>query len=176
MASWQMIPSKFTGRYGRCLSNPLTLKSPDGKRWTVHWTTCDKEIWLLKGWKEFTSFYSIDEGHLVVFKYEGNSQIGVHIIDHSCLEIDYPWSMDDDAYNQEEIDNATGDTIVILDAMPPSPEGNLDNLSDDMQLSPSRPLKKIRNEDVRMESFNIQLSKKKSDGMCFVYAQPFSIC
>ncbi|KAK4271075.1 hypothetical protein QN277_019819 [Acacia crassicarpa] len=170
-----MIPSKFTVRYGRCLSNPVCLKSPDGKEWKVYWEKRDNDFWFRKGWKEFTNFYSLDVGYLVLFKYEGTSQLGVHIIDKSALEIEYPFSMH--ASSQEDnLDNLNDDTVVILDKTSPSPEDKLDNLSDDiieisdeMPQSPkasdnkpsssSRPRKKMRSttdKDVEMRSFNLQ--------------------
>ncbi|KAI9121892.1 hypothetical protein K1719_007282 [Acacia pycnantha] len=170
-----MIPSKFTVRYGRCLSNPVCLKSPDGKEWKVYWAKRDNDFWFQKGWKEFTNFYSLDVGFLVLFKYEGTSQLGVHIIDKSALEIEYPFSMH--ASSQEDnLDNLNDDTVVNLDKTPPSPEDKLDNLSDDiikisdeMPQSPkasdnkpsssSRPHKKMRSttdEDVEMRNFNLQ--------------------
>ena len=171
------------------MSNPLFLKSPDGKKWTVHWTKCNKDIWLSKGWKEFANFYSIGVGYLVLFKYNGSSQISVRIIDNSTLEIDYPPSIDEASSQGVNLDDVSDDTVVILDDMPSSSEENLDTLgtekieildlmplnciaSDNTPLSPSRPHKKMRSvwdEDVEMESFNLQNMRvdKKTTGMQF---------
>ncbi|XP_061364740.1 B3 domain-containing transcription factor VRN1-like [Gastrolobium bilobum] len=84
------IPNMFTRRYGGGLSNPVFVKPPDGTEWKVYWTKQNGEIWFEKGWKEFAEKYCLDNGYLVVFKYEGTSQFDVVILDQSALEIDYP--------------------------------------------------------------------------------------
>ncbi|KAK4271078.1 hypothetical protein QN277_019821 [Acacia crassicarpa] len=121
------------------------------------------------------NFYSLDVGYLVLFKYEGTSQLGVHIIDKSALEIEYPFSRHTSS-QEDNLDNLNDDTVVILEKTSPSPKDKLDNLSDDiieisdeMPQSPkasdnkpsssSRPYKKMRSttdEDVEMRSFNLQ--------------------
>ncbi|KAI9121840.1 hypothetical protein K1719_007230 [Acacia pycnantha] len=125
------IPNKFTGRYGSGLSNPVSLKPPDGKEWKVHLKTHDNEVWFQEGWKEFACFYSLDEGHLILFKYEGTSQFDVHLFDMSALEIDYPSSSNKN--------NLIDDTVEILDEMPPNRKARHKTL-----LPPSRPDKKMR--------------------------------
>lgn len=50
------------------------------------------EAILQKGWPEFAACYSISIGHVILFKYEGNSQFHVTILDNSCTEIEYPMS------------------------------------------------------------------------------------
>ncbi|XP_028794146.1 B3 domain-containing protein Os03g0620400-like [Neltuma alba] len=146
-ATEHVVHSTNSGRYGRCLSNPVSLKPPDGKEWRVYWTKRDNEFWFQKGWKEFANFYSLDDGFLVLFKYEGTSQLHVHIIDKSALEIDYPLSRY--ASSQEDnLDNLSDDIIDILDETTPSPEA-----SQNAPLSSSRPHKKMRStadEDVEM--------------------------
>ena len=42
-----------------------------------------------KRWKEFAECYSLEQGHFVVFKYEGNSHFHVLIFDETATEIDY---------------------------------------------------------------------------------------
>jgi hypothetical protein len=86
----QKMPSKFTKRYGAALSNPMLLKPPDGTEWKMFWTKENGDVWFKKGWKEFAENYSLDEGYLVVFEYEGTSHFDVVILDQSALEIDYP--------------------------------------------------------------------------------------
>ncbi|XP_056175461.1 B3 domain-containing transcription factor VRN1-like [Syzygium oleosum] len=53
-------------------------------------------VWLCKGWRKFMEHYSIDHGHLIVFKYEGDSIFRVIIFDKSASEIDYPLSIETD--------------------------------------------------------------------------------
>ncbi|MED6219248.1 hypothetical protein PIB30_034068 [Stylosanthes scabra] len=84
------VPKKFSKKYGDGLPNPVFLKPPDGTEWKIDWTKQDGEVLFEKGWKEFATYYSLDNGHLLWFEYNGTSEIEVHIHDTSCLEIDYP--------------------------------------------------------------------------------------
>ncbi|XP_048135724.1 B3 domain-containing transcription factor VRN1-like [Rhodamnia argentea] len=84
------IPKKFLGRYGKDLSSLVLLKVPGSLTWTIGVEKRNNGIvWLWKGWREFMQHYSIGHGHLVVFKYEGNSTFHVMIFDKSASEIDY---------------------------------------------------------------------------------------
>ncbi|MED6219252.1 hypothetical protein PIB30_034072 [Stylosanthes scabra] len=84
------IPEKFSKKYGDSFPNPVYLKPPDGTEWKINWTNQDGEILFEKGWNELAKYYSLDNGHLLWFEYNGTSEIEVHILDTSCLEIDYP--------------------------------------------------------------------------------------
>ncbi|XP_019459711.1 PREDICTED: B3 domain-containing transcription factor VRN1-like isoform X1 [Lupinus angustifolius] len=111
------IPSKFTRKYGVGLSNPVLLKPPDGTEWKVYWTKHVGDIWFQKGWKEFAAYYSIDYGHLLLFKYEETSHFNVHIFDMSTLEINYPFhGTQDEKNNLEQI---IDDSVEILDELAP---------------------------------------------------------
>ncbi|XP_016173672.1 B3 domain-containing protein At1g49475-like [Arachis ipaensis] len=69
----------------------MFLKPPDGTKWEVNWTRKNEdEVWFEKGWNKFTQNYSLDDGHLILFTYHGNSQLDVHIFDKSASEILYP--------------------------------------------------------------------------------------
>ncbi|XP_059639687.1 B3 domain-containing transcription factor VRN1-like, partial [Cornus florida] len=52
----------------------------------------DGDVWLQNGWQEFKVYYSIGHGHLLVFRYDGNSHFHVLIFDLSGTEIEYPFS------------------------------------------------------------------------------------
>ncbi|MED6219246.1 hypothetical protein PIB30_034066 [Stylosanthes scabra] len=84
------VPKKFSKKYGGGVPNPVYLKPPDGTEWRIDWTKKDGEILFEKGWKELAKYYSLDNGHLLWFEYNGTSKIEVHIFDMSGLEIDYP--------------------------------------------------------------------------------------
>ncbi|XP_048135279.1 B3 domain-containing transcription factor VRN1-like [Rhodamnia argentea] len=87
------IPKKFLGRYGKDLSSLVLLKVPGSLTWTIGVEKRNNgSFWLWKGWREFMQHYSIGHGHLVVFKYEGNSTFHVMIFDKSASEIDYSLS------------------------------------------------------------------------------------
>ncbi|XP_048134463.1 B3 domain-containing transcription factor VRN1-like isoform X2 [Rhodamnia argentea] len=84
------IPKKFFGRYGKDLSSLVLLKVPASSTWTIGLEKRNNgTLWLWKGWREFMQHYSIGLGHLVVFKYKGNSTFCVMIFDKSASEINY---------------------------------------------------------------------------------------
>lgn len=104
------IPKSFVKKYEKHLSNLVHLKLPSGSEWEVEVTTCDCEVWLDKGWPEFSKFYSLEQGGSLVFKYDGNSKFHVCILDASGTEIDYPLVLpvmeetdEDDENNSVEI-------------------------------------------------------------------------
>ncbi|RDX73075.1 hypothetical protein CR513_47364, partial [Mucuna pruriens] len=69
--SSEQIPNKFTNRDGGGLSNPVFMKHPNGSEWKVYWTKHNGEVWLERiGRNLLKSIYSLDQGHLVFFKYE----------------------------------------------------------------------------------------------------------
>ena len=108
----------------------MFLKPPDGTEWKVYWTKNDGELLLEKGWKEFAAYYSLDHGHLLLFKYKETSHFEVHICDMSGLEIDYPFHG-----TQDEGDEA----VEILDEMPPSQNTRLKS-----PMSSPQPCKRLR--------------------------------
>ncbi|KAK7845948.1 b3 domain-containing transcription factor vrn1 [Quercus suber] len=128
--SSQGIPRKFTRKYGQELSNFAFLKLPSGAEWNVELTESDGEVWLQKGWPEFAKYYSVKEGHFLVFRYEGNSHFCVLIFDESATEIDYHFNTSHRgkgklhneliAPNMEEIESYSA--IEFLGSFPPSPK------------------------------------------------------
>ncbi|XP_034219072.1 B3 domain-containing protein At4g01580-like [Prunus dulcis] len=115
------IPKSFVKKYEKHLSNPVHLKLPSGSEWEVEVTTCDGEVWLDKGWPEFSKFYSLEQGGSLVFKYDGNSKFQVCILDASGTEIDYPLALpvmeetnEDDENNSVEILEDYDDEMIIL--------------------------------------------------------------
>ncbi|KAK7270187.1 hypothetical protein RIF29_23147 [Crotalaria pallida] len=135
------IPNKFTKRYGDGMSNnPAFLKPPDGTKWKVHWTKKNGECWFEKGWKEFTENYSLEEGDLVVFKYEGTSQFEVNVLDQSKLEINYPPCGTCD--EEENLHQSDDKSLIILDEC----EGHKGRQKPPIPLSSAQPHKEMRDE------------------------------
>ncbi|KAK1369131.1 hypothetical protein POM88_035223 [Heracleum sosnowskyi] len=87
-----MIPRKFVRKYEKDLDSRISLKAPYGLVWHVNLERQKDEVWLQDGWPEFARFYSVQFGHLLVFKYRGHCDFKVCIFDPSCTEIDYPSS------------------------------------------------------------------------------------
>ncbi|XP_061358903.1 putative B3 domain-containing protein Os03g0621600 [Gastrolobium bilobum] len=95
----------------------MFLKPEDGTEWELFWTKNDGDIWLQKGWKEFSTYYSLDHGHMVLFEYKHTSHLDVHIFDKSTLEIDYPFHCTQD--EQDNLDQISDDdSVKISDELP----------------------------------------------------------
>ncbi|KAJ1436294.1 DNA-binding barrel domain superfamily [Sesbania bispinosa] len=149
------IPNKFTKRHEGGFSNPVFIKPPDGTEWEVYWTKQNDEIWFEKGWKEFAENYSLNHGHLVLFKYEGTSQFDVLILDQSAVEIDYP--SNDTPVEDDNLDHHSDDeSIRILEGIPPN-----------LKARPKSPLsspqshKKMRNNAVTHGNVESNSNKRK---------------
>lgn len=84
------LPAKFMRMYGKDLSNVMYVNVPRGVEWRVQLLKQNGRAWLDEGWGEFAKFYSIDQGHFLLFKYEGKSRLHVVIFDTSACEVDYP--------------------------------------------------------------------------------------
>ncbi|KAE9605233.1 putative transcription factor B3-Domain family [Lupinus albus] len=131
------IPNKFTRKYGVGLSNPVLLKPPDGTEWKVYWTKHVADIWFQKGWKEFATYYSLDYGHLLLFKYEETSHFNVHIFDMSTLEINYPFHCTQ--HEKNNLEHIIDDSVEIFDDLAPCKKTRLKS-----PMSFPQPYKKLR--------------------------------
>ncbi|KAL8108510.1 hypothetical protein AgCh_024821 [Apium graveolens] len=78
--------------YGDDLTDLIFLEAPDGSIWQVKLKRSNSKGWLQNGWPDFAGHYSICFGHLLVFRYDGNSQFHVIILDKSATEVEYPLS------------------------------------------------------------------------------------
>ncbi|KAF7808620.1 B3 domain-containing transcription factor VRN1-like isoform X1 [Senna tora] len=114
------VPNNFMKKYGGDMPNPLFLKPPDGTLWEIFWTEYeDGGVWFDQGWKEVAEYYSLDHGHLVVFKYEkGTCHIGVNIFDMSATEIKYPLHGNLEQNGDNHDDDEEDDSVEFLSEMP----------------------------------------------------------
>lgn len=80
--------------YGRNLSKEVVVELPCGSTWKMGLKNgvgaTNGIVWLDDGWREFANHYSLKRGHLLVFRYEGNSKFHVVICDITICDIDYP--------------------------------------------------------------------------------------
>nr|GMD58678.1 B3 domain-containing transcription factor VRN1-like [Ipomoea batatas] len=85
------FPLEFVRRHGKNLPKVACLEVPTGEVSKIH-VVHDSQgrIWLAKGWEEFTKNYSIQDGHFLVFRYDGESHFHVLIFDKTASEIEYP--------------------------------------------------------------------------------------
>ncbi|KAI3966128.1 hypothetical protein MKW92_019969 [Papaver armeniacum] len=87
------LPKEFTVKYGKKLSNNAIIKVPNGI-WHIGMRKAEGVISFENGWQEFMEFYSICLGHVILFRYDGNSKFQVHIFGMDAMEIDYPSHID----------------------------------------------------------------------------------
>ncbi|XVF15648.1 hypothetical protein REPUB_Repub09cG0172600 [Reevesia pubescens] len=97
------IPRKFARDYGNALSSPLLFKVPNGEVWEVELTKSDGKMWLQNGWQKFSEHYSLELGHFLVFRHEGNSRFHVLIFNRTASEIDYPYANDNEEIQQQKV-------------------------------------------------------------------------
>ncbi|XP_012472260.1 B3 domain-containing transcription factor VRN1 [Gossypium raimondii] len=77
------------------------LRVPSGAAWKVELTKCGGKIWFENGWLEFSNHYSLELGHLLVFRYDGNSNFHVIIFDRTASEIQYPYTSNNQKQSNE---------------------------------------------------------------------------
>lgn len=96
------------------MSDTAFLRIPNGTNWKVKVTKHDGGVWFQNGWCEFASCHGVTVGHLLVFKYIGNSHFDVLIFDATATEIHY--TLDDQVQPCRMEDNESDDdSVQILD-------------------------------------------------------------
>ncbi|KAL1107106.1 hypothetical protein V6Z11_D03G019700 [Gossypium hirsutum] len=103
------VPRKFVKNQGNSMSSPAMLSVPSGEVWKVELTKCNGKIWFENGWLEFSNHYSLDFGHLLVFRYDGNSNFHVVIFDRTATEILYPYTRYNHIHRRSNIDKSKDD-------------------------------------------------------------------
>ncbi|KAI3431041.1 uncharacterized protein J3R85_008105 [Psidium guajava] len=114
------IPKSFLRRCGKDLSNSVLLQVPGGSTWTIGLEKCHNDtVSLWKGWREFTEYYSIGYGHVIVFEYKGNSTFCVIIFNKSASEIDYSLSSSETSYLGSKFPSPKTEDIVEAEDLAP---------------------------------------------------------
>ncbi|TYH37960.1 hypothetical protein ES332_D12G077100v1 [Gossypium tomentosum] len=96
------IPRKFVRKYGKGLSSSVLLTVPSGDTWHAQLTKSDGVVWFQNGWQAFAEYYSLQYGHFLVFRYEGNGKFLVLIFDMSASEIEYPCKSHIEDHNSDD--------------------------------------------------------------------------
>ncbi|KAK8321054.1 hypothetical protein V6Z11_A12G077200 [Gossypium hirsutum] len=96
------IPRKFVKKYGKGLSSSVLLTVPSGDTWHAQLTKSDGVVWFQNGWQAFAEYYSLQYGHFLVFRYEGNGKFLVLIFDMSASEIEYPCKSHIEDHNSDD--------------------------------------------------------------------------
>ncbi|MCL7048225.1 hypothetical protein MKW94_007698 [Papaver nudicaule] len=108
-----VLPNEFTMKYGKELSDHAIIKVPNGI-WHIVISKAEGELVFENGWPEFMEFYSIRVGHLIVFRYDGNSKFQVHIFGMDTTEIDYYPSHMDNAKHEVEVVSSYSDEVEVV--------------------------------------------------------------
>ncbi|KEH40801.1 hypothetical protein MTR_1g035510 [Medicago truncatula] len=109
-----MVPRNFVDKYWKGMSNPISLKFPNGYECKMFWIQLGDDVWFLN-WKRFAR--SLRYGDLLVFQYKGGSDFYVIILDDSKLEIDYSsmqYNDDHDSNKHCKLEESDDDCIEIL--------------------------------------------------------------
>ncbi|MCL7052189.1 hypothetical protein MKW94_021466 [Papaver nudicaule] len=109
-----VLPNEFTKKYGKELSDHAIITIPNGI-WHIGISKGEGELVFEKGWPEFMEFYSVCVGHLILFRYDGNSIFHVNIFDIDSTEIDYyPSHMDNTKHEVELVSSYSDEVEVVL--------------------------------------------------------------
>ncbi|KAL4362756.1 hypothetical protein GQ457_04G018210 [Hibiscus cannabinus] len=97
------IPRKFARDYVNTLSSPIIFEFPNGEVWELELTKLEDEMWVQNGWRKLAVHYSLELGHFLVFRYEGNCRFHVLIFDTSASEIHYPYTNAKEGIHQQQV-------------------------------------------------------------------------
>ena len=88
----QRLPEFFLQKFGDQLSSIATVNGPNGRVWQLGLEKDENGTWFSDGWDKFLDYHSISSnGHIIIFKYEGNSTFNVlFMFDMTAGKIDYP--------------------------------------------------------------------------------------
>ncbi|KAI3968222.1 hypothetical protein MKX01_018525 [Papaver californicum] len=117
---WLELPKEFSRKFGNELSDHAIIKVPNGI-WHIGMTKAEGLVLFENGWPEFMEFYSICVGHLMVFRYDGNSMFQVHIFGMNATEIKYPSHFENADHDVEVISNHSDD-VEVISVHPPEVE------------------------------------------------------
>ena len=174
------------------LTNRVVLKLPCGSQWKLGLTkSSDGKVWIDKGWPEFSKQYSIARGHLLVFRYEGNSQFSVVIFDTTTTEIDYPFE------KHVETERQKSDKFVKKEETKDDDDENSVEISDSPFSRPclktregsplpcSRPHKRNRNGPINGNTQSYRSTDLRAQGtsflldgftpVCYLYVDSFCV-
>ena len=87
----QRLPEIFLQKFGDQLSSIATVNGPNGRVWQLGLEKDENSTWFSDGWDKFLDYHSISNGHILIFKYQGNSTFNVlFMFDMTAGKIDYP--------------------------------------------------------------------------------------
>ncbi|XP_047331906.1 B3 domain-containing protein REM20-like [Impatiens glandulifera] len=98
------LPQKFVEELEGFVPRKPTLKSSRGRCWTVHIEKKGHDFFFMNGWSKFVSDISLEDGHVLVFDYDGDLCFDFMHFGHSKCGQKFvqPQSTMNDSENVEE--------------------------------------------------------------------------
>ncbi|KAI3966130.1 hypothetical protein MKW92_019971 [Papaver armeniacum] len=91
--------------------------------WHIKLKKAEGVLLFENGWPEFMEFYSICVGHVIFFRYDGDSEFQVHIFGMDGTEIDYP-SHIDNTNHEVEMTSTHSDEVEVVSIHSGSTQSN----------------------------------------------------
>ncbi|XP_022899195.1 B3 domain-containing protein At4g01580-like [Olea europaea var. sylvestris] len=107
-----MLPRFFINDWRHQLGDTVQVTAYDGIIVTIRLERDDGRIYFADGWKQFFDHHNLQDAHVLIFEYNGNSTFNMTIFDHSRLEVTYESDVPEE-YNVSHTDNpAFGITLT----------------------------------------------------------------
>lgn len=94
----------FVNDWRHLLGDTVQVTVYDGIIVTIRLERDDGRIYFVNGWEQFFHHHNLQEAHVLVFEYKGNSTFNMTIFDHSGLEVTYDSGVPEE-YNVSHTDN-----------------------------------------------------------------------
>ncbi|XP_026425061.1 B3 domain-containing transcription factor VRN1-like isoform X1 [Papaver somniferum] len=154
------LTKEFTVKYGKELSDHAIIKVPNGGIWHIGLSKAEGVILFENGWPEFMEFYSICVGHVIFFRYDGNSEFQLHIFGIDGTEIDYPSHNNDNASNEVKMTSSHLDEDEVVSIHSMSRESSLNSGSSQRNYEPS--MSSESSSDQKAEPVRQEFSQKRA--------------
>ncbi|XP_060670728.1 B3 domain-containing transcription factor VRN1-like [Ziziphus jujuba] len=113
-----MLPEEFVSKFERNLPDFAFFELPNGWIWKLRLQKRNGDVYLsLRDDEEsvdFASYYSLQQGNVIFFKYDGNANFDVQIFDVNGDEINYdPTFSTTTSSSVEENGDDDDDSVII---------------------------------------------------------------
>ncbi|CAA2979834.1 B3 domain-containing transcription factor VRN1-like [Olea europaea subsp. europaea] len=99
-----MLPRSFVNDWRHQLGDTVRVTAYDGIIVTIRLERDNGRIYFEDGWEQFFDHHNLQDAHVLVFEYNGNSTFNMTIFDHSGLEVTYDSDVPEE-YNASHTDN-----------------------------------------------------------------------
>ncbi|CAA2957481.1 B3 domain-containing transcription factor VRN1-like, partial [Olea europaea subsp. europaea] len=99
-----MLPGSFVNDWRHQLGDTIQITAYDGIIVTIQLERDNGRIYFADGWEQFFDHHNLQDAHVLVFEYNGNSIFNMTIFDHYGLEITYDSDVPEE-HNVSHTDN-----------------------------------------------------------------------